>query len=382
MSQSQADTKPTRAASERLRVLLTILVVVVLLTAVAIFLGGQILVEIFAHFVMGWALFLVQVVPLVRVDGGSILTGVVCVLLLVAGVQFFMRWIVRHWPGPKAGDGEPRCWRFRWTAAFLAVVVLLFLSGLSAFGLFRQSFQLLTSSERAITRTSIVLSSRTQSQNNLRQLGLAMQTHGDLDDRFLPGAIFDAHGTPLHGWNTLLLPYIEEANLYAQVDRTRPWHDPANALAFRKVVRSYQYRYSDVPTHDAQGLALTHYAANAHVISGDQGMPLARIREAHGLSTTLLAGEVASKYQPWGQPINWRDPTLGLNRSPDGFGNPTKHVTFFLWADGSARPIHPNVDPRVLRAVSVPDGYYESLLDQKDPKVVRDLTAIDAWGPR
>ena len=35
-----------------------------------------------------------------------------------------------------------------------------------------------------------------------------------------------------------------------------------------------------------------------------------------------MAGEVAGDFKPWGDPTNWRDPALGINRSPEGFGGP------------------------------------------------------------
>jgi prepilin-type N-terminal cleavage/methylation domain-containing protein/prepilin-type processing-associated H-X9-DG protein len=74
---------------------------------------------------------------------------------------------------------------------------------------------------------------RIQCLNNLRQLGLALhQFHGD-NQRFPPGMICpsdnvsDAEATGF----TLLLPYIEQDNVFRLYDFDRPWCDPVNYTA-------------------------------------------------------------------------------------------------------------------------------------------------------
>jgi prepilin-type processing-associated H-X9-DG protein len=59
---------------------------------------------------------------------------------------------------------------------------------------------------------------------------------------------------------------------------------------------------------------------------------------------------------PWGYPANWRDPALGLNRSPDGFGNGMGKGANFSFADGSVRFLANAVSPEVLKALSTPAG--------------------------
>ena len=68
-----------------------------------------------------------------------------------------------------------------------------------------------------------------------------------------------------------------------------------------------------------------------------------------------VAGEVKAEFKPWGSPTNWRDPQIGLNKSPHGFGGPWKGgITNLMMADGSVRPIHEDIDPVVLKALSTP----------------------------
>jgi prepilin-type processing-associated H-X9-DG protein len=61
--------------------------------------------------------------------------------------------------------------------------------------------------------------------------------------------------------------------------------------------------------------------------------------------------------KPWGHPWQWRDPALGLNQSPDGFGSPdSQGRVHFLMADGSVRTFSTKTSPEVLRALATPNG--------------------------
>jgi len=69
---------------------------------------------------------------------------------------------------------------------------------------------------------------------------------------------------------------------------------------------------------------------------------------------TVLVGEAAGNYKPWGHPANWRDPALGINRSPDGFGSLDKRGAQFMFADGHVEYIKNGMDPEILREITSP----------------------------
>ena len=78
---------------------------------------------------------------------------------------------------------------------------------------------------------------RTQCQNNLKQIGLAFHNYHSTYKHFPPGfasqaAFLDGPSLgPGWGWGAYLLPYLEQGNVYRQINFTKDITDPANAQA-------------------------------------------------------------------------------------------------------------------------------------------------------
>jgi hypothetical protein len=117
-------------------------------------------------------------------------------------------------------------------------------------------------------------------------------------------------------------------------------------------VRACQHPTIAVRTVD--GYAANH-AGNVRVLGGEVGLAVPK-DFPDGAANTIVAGEAAGNFRPWGHPRNWRDPALGLNKTPDGFGSRSGQSTLLTLGDGSARAIRNDVSPQVLRALSTPDG--------------------------
>jgi prepilin-type N-terminal cleavage/methylation domain-containing protein/prepilin-type processing-associated H-X9-DG protein len=87
---------------------------------------------------------------------------------------------------------------------------------------------------------------RLQCANNLKQLGLACHHYHDVYQSFPSGYVATAaypDTTPGWGWGALLLPYVEQANLYRQIDFSQPVQKSA---ALEMVLKVYQCP-SDTP---------------------------------------------------------------------------------------------------------------------------------------
>ena len=200
-----------------------------------------------------------------------------------------------------------------------------------------------------------------QSASNLRQIALGLLAYSNQSHHFPPGAVRDAEGKPLHGWPTLILPYVDNVEAYNGLNLARPWDDPTagpnGAPSNRTITQTGIgiYRNPGIPEVpvDLRPVML-NYATNAWVI-GD-GPPRRLDSITDGLAQTLLGGEAAGNYHPWGYPVPWRDPNLGINQSPSGFGSPFDGGANFMFADGSVRFLRNETPMTIFHALATPDG--------------------------
>ncbi len=90
---------------------------------------------------------------------------------------------------------------------------------------------------------------RTQCKNNLKQVGLAVHNYADVHRVFPPGWIAvdpatrmpSAHeGTSGIGWAAMILPYMEQNNVWLQFNASLPLTDPANAAFMRNQMPAYK----------------------------------------------------------------------------------------------------------------------------------------------
>ncbi len=292
----------------------------------------------------GWISFLQKVVPNVQISREGVLTALLCLLVLVPGLHLFLRWA-------RGGvAGATRRWKLRWTLALIALVVLTFAAGTAAVGVTHQTGWLINSPDPLVF--TIRDNGRLGSFSNLRQIDLAFQVY-ESDLHHLPaGGTFDDRGRALHGWQTAILPYLEQQVLYDRIDLKRPWSDAANEPAFATELQYYQH--PSIAQHAAGGYALSHYAANDHIFTANRTVTLKELEEK-GTANVIFGGEGAGNFKPWGYPANWRDPALGLNRSPDGFGGPPgQGTTQLMMADGSVRTFRNDADPDFLKLLADP----------------------------
>jgi hypothetical protein len=219
-----------------------------------------------------------------------------------------------------------------------------------------------------------------QSNNNLRQIALAMHNYNDTYKRLPPVVVYDKQGRPLYSWRVLLLPFLEQDHLYKQFKLDEPWDSPNNRRLASTVVPAYASPVSgktrdpadtfyqvfvNSPANPNQLLAppfrsdpklqlspFKFVPANVF-IAGDDAT---RIPQSFtdGTSNTILVAE-AGEAVPWSKPA---DLVYHPNQPLPRLGGLFARGFHVALADGSARFIErARVSEKTLRnAITANDG--------------------------
>ncbi len=311
-------------------------------------LGGVYVAEVPFTLVLGWGFYLFRVLPELSVSGEGTATFVFTLALFAAGVHVAAQW----WLQRGRPDEEAPPWTPGQTARLVCLVCLAFAAAIGITGVVHQTGWLLNSPEPILDRGESPFE-RSKVKNRMLQLGLAIHNYLDEYGHF-PNGIVQPNGRPSHSWQTCILPFMEMPQIYSRIDLDRDWRDPSQRDVFLMTIPNFLCPTIYGQNHTEEGYAASHYAANCQVINVDRLFKLEDITD--GTSNTVLAGEVATNFRAWGDPLNVRDPALGINQHADGFGAQWEGGMHFLFADGSMTFVSENIDPAVLRALSTPNA--------------------------
>jgi len=310
-------------------------------------------VELLVIIPLGWILFLIRVLPQVTFNPVLAIQTVVLAIIAVGLTHCLLGWLYRAVQSDETETKQP--WRWKWTFSSLTIVMLAFVVGISMVSIVHQSYWLAKHEEGWYSHWGVSLAARrSASVSSLRTQGLAISDYEKEHGALPPGGTIDERGEPLHGWAALILPFLDEApSDMPPIDYEKPWRHEANREAMTTHVNVFTNPALDDYEDDVDGFAPNHYSANGRVMGAT---PMRSDEITDGKANTILLGEVNGDFKPWGHPLNWRDPAVGLHK-PGGFGsNPKLSTTQFLMADGSVYPIDNDIDAEVLRALATPRG--------------------------
>jgi prepilin-type processing-associated H-X9-DG protein len=189
---------------------------------------------------------------------------------------------------------------------------------------------------------------RIRSANNLKQIALAMHNYHDATGSFPPQAIYDKNGKPLLSWRVLILPYVEQQNLFKEFHLDEPWDSEHNKKLLARIPPVY------VPV-DGKGMKGTDTYYQAFVGKGAffEGKKGLGIRDfTDGTSNTLMVVEAGDPV-PWSKPDDLPfDPGKKLPKLGGLFANGFNAA----FCDGSVRFIQKSVAEKVLRALITRNG--------------------------
>lgn len=186
---------------------------------------------------------------------------------------------------------------------------------------------------------------RMESQNNLKQIGLALHNYHDVHGQFPAPAIFSDDGTPLLSWRVVVLPYLENGQeLYDRFELTESWNSPHNLPLIDEMPDAFRSPLLDLPEGQTVYLAISDDEA---VFTSSQPVSIADI--ADGAANTAMVLEVRNGI-PWSAP---QDITLERAAAEMALGGPRG----VLLADGSVHAFGPGeIDADKARAMCTRAG--------------------------
>ncbi|MCA9170118.1 MAG: DUF1559 domain-containing protein [Planctomycetales bacterium] len=139
--------------------------------------------------------------------------------------------------------------------------------------------------------------------NNCRSIAQALLVYNHEHGRFPPAFLADEHGTPIHSWRVLILPFLDEQALFDKYRFDEPWNGPHNVELLREM--------PDVFRCPSYGLGKSEPAregfSNYVVITGPDtifpgGETVTHGDIQDGAEQTLLVIEVSVESVPWLSP--------------------------------------------------------------------------------
>lgn len=211
---------------------------------------------------------------------------------------------------------------------------------------------------------------RTQSANNMKQMMLAMHNYHDVYRHFPSGTIKESAENPDDrlSWLVSLLPFLEQAALFEQIDRESKWDSEANSdwtgFDIQTFLNPALPKGRPGTTHYIGMAGIGKDAANLDVDDPKAGVfgynRVTRLRDIKdGTSNTIAITEASDDFGPWAR--GGRSTIRGLTEEPcingpDGIGGPYPGGVNAALSDGAVRFISEKIDPNVFKALITISG--------------------------
>ena len=203
----------------------------------------------------------------------------------------------------------------------------------------------------AAVQKTRVAAKRTQSQNNLKQIAMAMHNYHDTFGFFPPQALKDKkdkNGKPLLSWRVAILPFIEQDALYRQFKLDEPWDSEHNKKLLEQMPKIYAP--VNAKTGEKYETYYQGFAGKGTVFEPGEKIRIADIVD--GTSTTIMIVEAANSV-PWTKPEDLPfDPEKPLPK----LGAEFPDIFNAAFCDGSVHAITKKIDDKTLRALITRNG--------------------------
>jgi hypothetical protein len=183
---------------------------------------------------------------------------------------------------------------------------------------------------------------------------LAVANYHEAFGCYPPAYVADQDGRPMHSWRVLILPYLEQQQLYNAYNFAEPWDGPNNRKLAGKLGQTYLRSGLDSAHNEA-----TSFVA---VVGPQTAWPGARTVShkdiGDGSATTLTVVEVPDGQFRWMEPRDLEFDRMSY-RINDGSGRGLGSRlggARVVSVDGTVRTLPDDFEPSRLRAMLTANG--------------------------
>lgn len=187
---------------------------------------------------------------------------------------------------------------------------------------------------------------RSQSSNNLKQIGLALHNYHDTYKQLPPPYVADKDGKPLYSWRVLILPFMEQAHIYQMWDKEKAWDSPENLALSNSIIPTY---HSPADTGPTTGTNYFVVVGSDTLFPPDKTISFADVTD--GTANTMFVIETSGIAGNWAAPIDPKleDLSLQFGNAPGQIQSLYPGGTNVLMADGAVRFISQSIPPDTLK---------------------------------
>jgi hypothetical protein len=188
-----------------------------------------------------------------------------------------------------------------------------------------------------------------------------MELYRSKHGHFPPAYSVDKDGRPLHSWRVLLLPYLEQEELYDELRLDEPWDSPHNQAVFEaKQMPSIFACPIEVKERRNDNVKETSYVMVVGAGTLSDGPNAVRLEDiSDGPSNTVAVVEMTGSGIHWAEPRDLDTDTMsyGINdpdrpciRGPHGAG------ALVVLCDGKEEYLTNSTAPETVKAVTTIAG--------------------------
>lgn len=188
---------------------------------------------------------------------------------------------------------------------------------------------------------------RTQSTNNLKQIGLAFHNHHDAYKQFPDSSHKLGQSKYPCSWRVAILPFIEQQALYQLYNFDEPWDSETNLKVLQMMPAIYRHPSNNESSPNTSYVLVT----GPDMMFGSSKKPQLQT-VTDGTSNTIMVVEAKTSI-PWTKPEDFEYATNGKLPPFGGYSEEGYNVVF---GDGSVRFLSKNIDEKMLRMLLTPRG--------------------------